>query len=182
MSTSQNHWPALDTAGRQEQFLHTWVIPAKNGEFGLRLRNGSAGFLLAHLALYLAEHVEDATLPGVPDDWGYAFRPVRGHSTTLSNHSSGTAMDFNATRHPLGRQGTWAGVAVRKIRGRLAWRAYNGCIRWGGDYHNRKDEMHFEINKDLAACEKAARKLMYSTKVGKRILDANPGQGGVILS
>lgn len=182
MSTSQNHWPALDTSARQGQYLHTWVIPAHNGEFKLRLRKGSAGFLLAHMALWLSESVEDATLPGVADDWGYAFREVRGFSATLSNHSSGTAMDINATRHPLGKRGTFAARQMRKIRGRLHWAAYRGTIRWGGDYHNRADEMHFEINASLHQCEGVAKKLMYGTRNGKRILDANPGQGGVILS
>lgn len=179
MSTSQNKWPALHNGSN---LLHSWVIPARNGTFKLRLRNGSAGFLLAHMALWLSENVQDATLPGVADDWGYAFRSVRGFSTTLSNHSSGTAMDINATRHPLGKVGTFGPRLTRKIRGRIQWAAYRGTIRWGGDYHGRKDEMHFEINAPLRQCESVARKLMRTTKVGKRILAANPGQARVILS
>jgi hypothetical protein len=63
----------------------------------------------------------------------------------MSNHASGTAMDLNATKHPLGVRHTFTLDQEREIRARLAGR-YDGCIRWGGDYENRADEMHFEID------------------------------------
>lgn len=174
---SQNAWPALERGSAK---IHSWVIPAKTGRVSLPLRNGSAGFILAHLALWLAETV--APLAGkITDDWGYAYRPVRGYETTLSNHSSGTAMDLNATAHPLGKVGTWPAKQAARIRNRLRWALYGGAIRWGGDYHGRKDEMHFEINVPLPVCEKVARRLM-STPRGRRLLAANPGQREVILS
>ena len=177
MSTSQNGWPALSGSSK---LLHRWVIPARTGEVTLTLRNGSAGFILAHVALWLAESVVPI-FGKLLDDWGYAYRPVRGYSTTLSNHSSGTAMDINATKHPLGKVGTWPVRQARKIHARLAWRAYRRAIRWGGDYHGRKDEMHFEINVSLRVCERVAKRLM-RTRRGKRLLKANPGQKAVILS
>lgn len=79
---------------------------------------------------------------GKLDDWGYCFRPVRGTTDKLSNHSSGTAIDLNATQHPLGKAGTFEAGKVPMIRA-LA-KKYG--LAWGGDYRNRKDEMHFEIN------------------------------------
>lgn len=79
---------------------------------------------------------------GQLDDWGYAFRMVRGSTDKLSNHSSGTAIDLNATKHPLGKIGTFPAEKVPMIRA-LA-KKYG--LTWGGDYRNRKDEMHFEIN------------------------------------
>jgi hypothetical protein len=79
---------------------------------------------------------------GQLDDWGYAFRMVRGSTETLSNHASGTAIDLNATKHPLGKIGTFPAEKVPMIRA-LA-KKYG--LTWGGDYRNRKDEMHFEIN------------------------------------
>jgi hypothetical protein len=78
---------------------------------------------------------------GALDDWGYAFRMVRGSTDNLSNHSSGTAIDLNATKHPLGKAGTFPAEKVPMIRA-LA-KKYG--LKWGGDYRNRKDEMHFEI-------------------------------------
>jgi hypothetical protein len=66
---------------------------------------------------------------------------VRGTTDKLSNHSSGTAIDLNATKHALGKVGTFDEAKVPMIRA-LA-KKYG--LTWGGDYRNRKDEMHFEI-------------------------------------
>ena len=79
---------------------------------------------------------------GQLDDWGYCFRMVRGTTNKLSNHASGTAIDLNATKHPLGKIGTFPAEKVPMIRA-LA-RKYG--LFWGGDYQVRKDEQHFEIN------------------------------------
>lgn len=179
MAQSQNGWPALSNDSNK---LHSWVIPARNGRFKLRLRNGSAGFLLAYFALWFSEKIEDATAQGLLDDWGYAYRPVRGSETNLSNHASGTAMDINATWHPLGRVRT--GIfrrrsAVEAVQRRLHW--MGNVLRWGGSYNGRKDEMHFEVNVNISQAERAARRLM-KTPRGVRILKANPGQKKIILS
>ena len=79
---------------------------------------------------------------GQLDDWGYAFRLVRNSTDRLSNHASGTAIDLNATKHILGKIGTFPAEKVPMIRA-LA-KKYG--LFWGGDYKNRPDEMHFEIN------------------------------------
>ena len=79
---------------------------------------------------------------GSLDDWGYAFRMVRGSTDTLSNHSSGTAIDLNATKHPLGKENTFSKEDAAKC---VALAAKYGC-KWGGTYKARKDDMHFEIN------------------------------------
>ena len=182
MSTSANGWPVLASSS---SLLHSWVIPAKNGEIRLRLRNGSAGFLLCHLLLWLAEVIEP--LAGkVVDDWGYAYRPIRGQSTGFSNHASGTAADANAPRHWLGQRGTWRFMVrgkLAEVRIRVRLKLYAGLLKWGGDYVNRADEMHFELNDGatLGQAEKLARRLM-KTPRGRRILAANPGQRAVILS
>lgn len=172
MSTSQNHWPAL---AADSKLLHTWLFPDGTT---LRLRNGSAGFLLAHLALWFDHEIEDLKEP-VLDDWGYAYRPVRGYTSTLSNHSSGTAEDLNATDHPLGVEHTFKPMEVAAIHKRLE--LYEGTIRWGGDYVGRKDAMHFEIDAPLPHCERVARRLL-TTPRGKRLLHLNEGQKAVILS
>lgn len=174
MATSQNGWPALDSGSPK---LHKWVVPGTNRHFVLR--NGSAGFLLCHFILWYHEKVHKLNEAGsVWDEWAYAYRPVRGSVSNLSNHSSGTAVDLNATKYPLG---TMLMAAWRKVKIRARLKFYAGTIRWGGDYSGRKDEMHFEINKPMARCERRARRLM-KTKRGKRILKANPGQKRVILS
>ena len=171
-ATSQNGWPALAS---DSNLLHSWVLPDGTR---LRLRNGSGGFLLIHLALWFDRRIENLEEP-VLDDWGYAYRPIRGYESGLSNHSSGTAEDLNATDHPLGAEHTFKPAEVEAIRRRL--RIYDGCIRWGGDYSGRKDAMHFELNRPLADCERVARKLL-NTMRGEQILKLNRGQKAVILS
>ena len=103
----------------------------------------------------LIEPIDDGAL----DDWGYAFRMIRGSTDKLSNHSSGTAIDLNATKHPLGKVGTFPSEKVPMIRA-LA-KKYG--LKWGGDYKGRIDEMHFEI--ELSEAKVAA--LIGSLKLGE---------------
>jgi hypothetical protein len=90
----------------------------------------------------LIEPIDEGTF----DDWGYAFRMVRGSTDRLSCHSSGTAIDLNATKHPLGKVGTFPAEKVPMIRA-LA-KKYG--LKWGGDYKGRADEMHFEVEVNTA--------------------------------
>jgi hypothetical protein len=89
------------------------------------------------------------------DDWGYCYRDIRGSSTALSNHSSGTAIDLNSTKHPLGKAGTFPLAKVAMIQAL----AKKYSLRWGGDYRGRKDEMHFEIAIPPSKVEAAIAKI-----------------------
>ena len=151
MATSQNGYTANDLSRTK-----VWTIPGTVRT--VRLRFGSPGELLTLWAAWFHEEIEDIEV-GVFDDWGYAERPIRGSSTTLSNHASGTALDLNATRHPLGvpTTRTFTDAQIRKIRARL--RDFDGCIRWGGDYTGRPDAMHFEINASVEKCDATLKKL-----------------------
>lgn len=172
MAISQNGWPTPPPLTRK------WIIPGTDRH--LVLRDGSAGFLLIHLALWFHERIERLN-EGVWDEWGGANRPIRGSKVT-SNHASYTAADLNATLHPLGvaTASTFTPRQTNMIRRRVKV-FFLGLIRWGGDYQNRPDAMHFEINGPLHACERLARALM-KTPRGRRILAANPGAREVILS
>lgn len=83
-------------------------------------------------------------------NWGWAYRAIRG-ATQLSNHASGTAIDLNAPRHPLGvaasRNLSPAQIAsIRRIIGDS-----RGCLAWGGEW-SRPDAMHLEVIKNEAEC------------------------------
>jgi hypothetical protein len=176
MATSANGFIAFTTARTTGPLprLRKWRIPGADRH--LILRDGSVGFLLIHFALWWHEKVNDLSRPGtVWDEWGWAFRPIRGQTSGLSNHASGTAMDLDATAHPLGVpiSRTFQAWQTAKIRARI--RFYRGILRWGGEW-SRPDGMHIEIapGVGLARCEKRARQLM-GTPRGKRILAANPG-------
>ena len=67
---------------------------------------------------------------------------VRGTTDKLSNHASGTAIDLNATKHPLGAVGTFEPGKVPMLR--ALTKKYG--LTWGGDYKGLKDEMHYEIS------------------------------------
>ena len=121
----------------------------------LRLRcANSVGPLLAAFAAEfnkLIEPIDGGTL----DDWGYAFRMVRGTTDRLSCHSSGTAIDLNATKHPLGKYDTFPAEKVPMIRA-LA-KKYG--LKWGGDFKSRPDDMHFEVNVTPAKAKELITKL-----------------------
>lgn len=142
MATSQNGYSAPVTA-------HSFPVPGGV----LPLRNDDTGRLLAWVATQFHNNVERLVWPG---NWGYAYRNIRG-ATGLSNHASGTAIDLNAPKHPLGKAGTFNSAQRAAIRAIL--NACEGAVRWGGDYSGRKDEMHFEINANYATVQRVLRKL-----------------------
>ena len=72
----------------------------------------------------------------------------------LSNHSSGTAIDLNATKHPLGKAGTFP---VEKIPMIQALTKKYG-LNWGGNW-TRQDAMHWEIAQDPIKTAKLIEKL-----------------------
>lgn len=132
---SQNGWKASKI--RAEIGIDSFPIPGT--QIKLACAKAVAPLLVGFAAEFhkLIEPIDEGGL----DDWGYCFRQVRGSTDNLSNHSSGTAIDLNATKHPLGKVGTFPNEKVPMIRA-LA-KKYG--LLWGGDYKNRKDEMHFEI-------------------------------------
>ena len=150
MANSQNGWPVNPPRSRR-------TIPGTG--VAVTVADGPAGDVLMHVLARFDKEVEDIDLKstrGELDDWGYAARPVRGGSDT-SNHASGTAVDVNATRHPLGVLGTFTRKQVAVIHEILA--SVVNVVRWGGDYQGRKDEMHFEINAGRGAVEAVAAQL-----------------------
>lgn len=126
-------------ASKDPNEINIKSFPVKGTDLKLRCAD-SVGPLLAAFASEFHQLIEPLDT-GALDDWGYAFRMVRGTTDKLSNHASGTAIDLNAAKHPLGKVGTFPAEKVPMIRA-LA-KKYG--LKWGGDYVNRKDEMHFEI-------------------------------------
>lgn len=139
MARSQNGWPASPG-------LKTRVIePIK----GCRLRvadNDNVADIFTYLVQQFHFRVDDVTKPHPADDWGFYFRPNRNDPNSLSNHSSGTAIDLDATEHPNGVSvmKTYTSRQISEIHKIL--RELDGVVRWGGDYTHTVDGMHFEIN------------------------------------
>lgn len=154
MLKSSNGW----TASSDEKSIGIKSYPVKGSTVKLRCAEKVAPLLIGFAQEFhaLIEPIDVGTL----DDWGYCFRNVRGSRDKLSNHASGTAIDLNALKHPLGKIGTFPAEKVPMIRA-LA-KKYG--LRWGGDYFSRADEMHFEI--DLSEAKVAA--LIGSLKLGEK--------------
>lgn len=132
---SHNGWQASKDAA--EINIQSFVI----GDTGVKVRCAKA---VAPLIVAFCKDFHELIEPineGKLDDWGYAFRNIRGSNDKLSNHASGTAVDLNAIDHPLGKAGTFPNEKVPMIR---ALAKKYGMI-WGGDFRSRPDEMHFEI-------------------------------------
>lgn len=135
---SQNGWPA--SADRSVVNIQTFSVPLSAGTLKIPLRGEAAPRLIEMLKWWDA-NIEPVMVKPMEGTWGYAFRTIRGYTTTLSNHASGTAIDINAPKHGLGEVGT---VRADKVAAMRAKAAELG-LRWGGDYRGRKDEMHFEV-------------------------------------
>ncbi len=134
MQRSQNGWPASPDP---DDLDLVWITVAT--------RRFRVKRVAAPLFKYVIRrwHREVSPLTGgVMDEWSYAYREIRGSTSgTLSNHSSGTAVDLDATEFPMG---------VRRMTRRQRWRvrrivkATGGQIRWGGEW-GFPDEMHLEL-------------------------------------
>jgi hypothetical protein len=135
MTISQNGWIASKV--RADIGIESFLIPGTKVK--LACNKDVAPLLVGFAAEFhaLIEPIDEGSL----DDWGYCYREVRGSTTALSNHSSGTAIDLNASKHPLGKAGTFPLEKVAMIQAL----AKKYSLTWGGDYRGRKDEMHFEV-------------------------------------
>ena len=132
---SSNGWPA----SKDPAVIGIKSFKVPGTDLKIRCAKKAAPLLIGLAAEFheTIEPIEKGTL----DCWGFAFRMIRGSTDSLSNHSSGTAIDLNAIKHPLGKRNTFTDkqeVIIRQIAAKY------GC-KWGGDW-KRADEMHFEID------------------------------------
>lgn len=143
MATSYNGWEASadpDAIGIDRGFTGGGVT------FPGGIKGGDVATVLGYVADQLQARVEPVTVN--PDGsgygcWGYNYRANVNNPSTLSCHSSGTAIDWVAPSHPNGASGTFTSSQRATIYDILA--ECQGAVQWGGDYTGTKDEMHFEI-------------------------------------
>ena len=132
MTNSQNGWLGIEKSTSADLVDFPWVTG--------KVRKGDVYTVLNYVADNFNKRVEKIKKA---ESWGWNYRAIRG-ATKLSNHASGTAVDFNAPDHWLGQVGTFSKAQVATINAILG--ELEGVVRWGGNYSGRKDEMHFEIN------------------------------------
>lgn len=155
---SYNGWTASSNSADLGG-LDNRVVP---GTAGVRLapgvRAGDVAVVLFHVAAQMHARVEPGELYAAGDEWGYSYRQNR-NANNLSCHSSGTAFDWNATRHPNGKRGTFTPAQVAEINRILD--EVDGVVGWGGGWTaaSTPDEMHFEIQATPAAVKAVADKI-----------------------
>jgi len=149
MITSHNGW----TASIDPTAIGIGSYPVPGTKIKLRCAAAVAPLLVTFAAEF-HQHIEPID-QGALDDWGYCYRNIRGSTDKLSNHSSGTAIDLNATKHPLGHAATFTPMQTVLIQ--ALCKKYG--LKWGGDYTHRKDEMHFEVSLNPAKCAELIGKL-----------------------
>jgi len=147
--TSPNGWAASED--RKAIGIQSFAIPGTS--LKIACVKDVAPILVAFCKEFheLVEPIDQGQL----DDWGYAFRMTRGSDKVLSNHSSGTAVDLNALKHPLGKSNTFNKEQCNIIT--LLITKYG--LAWGGHYKKRKDEMHFEIKMDKEQVKQKIKQL-----------------------
>lgn len=146
MANSQNGWPVVGQSAVTDRAVHGVEFP--NGWL-----KGDVDVVFTYLIGRLHREVEPIDNGGC---WGWFVKKIEG-SATISNHASGTAIDYNAPAHPMGSRNTYNAAKRAKIRAILA--DLDGVVRWGGDYTGRPDDMHFEIHASSSAVARVADRI-----------------------
>lgn len=150
MSVSQNGWPVIEL-GTDERLA---IIPKIAG----RVRKGDVEYIFKRLVKEFDARVED--VDSGKDDWGFANRNATG-SSEKSDHASGTAIDVNATKHPIGVSDTFSTKQIAEIRKIV--KELKGAVVWGGEW-SRPDDMHFSIAVTETELAKIVKKLKNAEK------------------
>lgn len=145
---SQNGWQTIDGTDLDNSPIPgTDVVPVPG------LRKGDVATVLLEVGRLFNETVQKVYNPGC---WGWnAPMPIPG-SNILSNHGSGTAIDFNAPSFP---QGLHRMTAEQADACRAIVNSMDGVVAWGGDYTTTVDQMHFEIVGNPEQVSELAKKI-----------------------
>ena len=142
MALSYNGWPA--SPDPRAIGINTEWEPIPGHRFPGGVKSGAVEKVLTYVVRQLDARVEPIDRDAIKDEWGWFYKPSANSPDTLSCHSSGTAFDYNATRHPNGVRGTFTAAQVAEIREIQSEVLH--VVRWLGDATRVADEMHFEID------------------------------------
>lgn len=145
--TSYNSWPASPT-------LATRVITPVPGVSFRIADNDNVETIFTYVAQQYDKRVERLVAGTC---WGFAYRTDRNDPTKLSCHASGTALDFNAPKHPNGAKGTFTAAQIAEMHKIIA--EVDGTVQCGEFYLHTTDGMHWEINVPPGHLQATAAKL-----------------------
>lgn len=163
--TSYNGWPANSDPGAigidTKWGAKVGAPPFGSGGYAGGMKSGDVSTVFVYLVNRLHNEVEPMMKEGNNlgyGCWGWSYRANVNNPSTLSCHASGTAIDYNAPKHPNGTStgpnggGGWTGAQYNKIQGILK---EIGVISW----LTGNDPMHFEIKGSATQVAAAAKKL-----------------------
>lgn len=143
---TENGWPQIDSTQ-----LQRGLVPGLNG-VQIELRAGDVSDVLRAWMIWYDRNVEDIEANYLPrDEWGWSAT----NSVWNSNHLSGTAVDINATKYPMGSHNMPAAKADKVREGQ---RLFDGKVFWGSVWDN-PDEMHFQIQGNATDIAPLAKRL-----------------------
>lgn len=138
MPYSYNNWSA--SPDPEVIGINVGWEPVPGHRFPGGIRGGDVQVIFTYLVQQLHERVEPIELYPPGDEWGYAYRDNVNNPGQLSCHASGTAIDYNATRHPNQILYTWTREQSLEIH-QIIDDELDGIVKWLEGW----DEMHFEI-------------------------------------
>lgn len=152
MALSYNGWPASRNAA-DFGGLDNRVVPGTTVKLAPGVRAGDVAIVAFFTAWMWNTHIEKLFSPGC---WGHTWKNSANSKALLSCHSSGTAWDICAPRHPNGKRGTLTVAQVAVLRLILSY--CDGVVYWGGDAwgNGTPDEMHLEITSGKTVADVAA--------------------------
>lgn len=130
VAISRNGWDVYSSGSHSKLVNFPWITG--------KVRNGDHYVVLDYIAKRWNAEVETIRKDW---SWGYANRAVRGASV-ISEHATGTAVDFNAPLHGLGQKNTFSKADQARIR--QIMKDVSHAARWGGEW-SRPDDMHVEL-------------------------------------
>lgn len=139
MPTSHNGWTVIESYDSPK--LRT--LPGITG----KVLDGDVWIVFRWLVEQYNARVEKVN---PKDSWGYSYRKIRGGSSSWSNHSSATAIDIDASKHPFLASGTMTAKQAAACRAIVA--ESGGVLKWLEGH----DEMHWEIRPGVTAAQVAA--------------------------
>lgn len=147
MATSPNGWPVSPDPGVID------ITPLEVG--GVAFTPGIRGGRVHDVLKYVATAVHSRVQPisASYGNYGYSYRANVNDPSVWSNHASGTAIDYNATKNANGvpTASIWTQAQINEVHAILA--EVDNVVRWGGDYSGTPDSMHFEIDVTPAELE-----------------------------
>jgi hypothetical protein len=152
MATSYNGWPA----SRDPSAIGIKPFKVAGRDFPGGVKGGDVATVLRYVAVQWHTRVESLYTGPDRDDWGYSYRANVNNPSELSCHSSGTAIDCNASSHPNGQRNTVT-YAQKQVCLTIE-KECSGLVRWGGHF-TTTDEMHWEIHGTRAEIAALAKRL-----------------------